>query len=123
MRTAFIVFAHGSRLAAANEAVFAVARALAARGGHELVEAAFLDLAQPDLPGAIDRLVGRDAERIVIIPYFLTPGRHAAEDLNGMLAELARQYAPVRIEATDTLDGHPALETAVLDRARQALES
>ena len=80
-KTGFAVFAHGSKVESANDAVRAVADQLAHDGGYDLVEAAFLELAEPDLNGAVDRLVARGATRVVVIPYFLTLGTHLQRDL------------------------------------------
>jgi len=89
--------------------------------GDYVVEAAFLELGKPDLAGATERLVTRGMERIVVIPYFLTLGTHLQRDLPRLVADVARQYRNVEMEATSPLDGHPALLTALLDRAGEAL--
>jgi sirohydrochlorin ferrochelatase len=63
----FIVFAHGSRIESANQAVRDVAAGMAAaRGG--IVEAAFLELGEPNLTVSAARLVARGATRIVVLP-------------------------------------------------------
>jgi sirohydrochlorin ferrochelatase len=117
--TGLVVFAHGSRVEAANEAVRAVSASLAA-SGDRVVEAAFLELGEPDLPGAVRRLVDRGADRIVVIPYFLTMGRHVERDLPRIVKEISREHESLPIEVTPPLDGHPALLQALLDRAREA---
>jgi sirohydrochlorin ferrochelatase len=71
-----IVFAHGSRIESANEAVRAVTAELARAGGFEHVVPAFLELGQPDLAEAVVHLSGRGVRRILVIPYFLTLGIH-----------------------------------------------
>lgn len=120
MTTAFIVFAHGSRLEAANQAVRDISASLAASGDH-MVEAAYLELGKPDLPGAVDVLVARGAGRIVVIPYFLTLGRHVERDLPRIVKDIAARHAGIDIDVTPPLDGHPALLEILLDRARGAL--
>jgi len=119
--TGIVVFAHGSRIESANQAV----RDLAARmpqAESDLVEPAFLELGRPDLAGAVERLVSRGAARIIVIPYFLTLGTHLQRDLPRLAAEVARRYQNVEIQVTSPLDGHPALLQALLDRARQAAQ-
>lgn len=121
--TGFIVFAHGSRVEAANQAVRDVAAAMADSGRH-VVEPAFLELGQPDLKGAAQRLRARGVSHIVVIPYFLTLGTHLQRDLPKLVREAAESLgAGIEIEVTAPLDGHPALLEALLDRASQALES
>ena len=114
-----VVFAHGSRVESANEAVREVARQLASTGRFD-VEPAFLELGQTDLAGAVELLVSRGAARIVVIPYFLTMGTHLNRDLPGLAADAAKRYKKVEIHVTAPLDGHPALLQALLDRAWQA---
>ncbi|HUA21665.1 MAG TPA: CbiX/SirB N-terminal domain-containing protein [Bryobacteraceae bacterium] len=118
--TGFIVFAHGSRVESANQAVRDVAAQMADSGQH-IVEAAFLELGQPDLAGAAGLLVGRGARRIVVIPYFLTLGTHMQRDLPRLVRAAADAHGGIEMEITSPLDGHPALLQALLDRASEAL--
>ena len=118
--TGFIVFAHGSRVESANQAVRDIAAKMTA-SRSEMVEAAFLELGQPDLASATARLVARGASHIIVIPYFLTLGTHMQRDLPRLAQEAARQNGGVEIEVTSPLDGHPALLEALLDRASEAL--
>jgi len=119
--TGFIVFAHGSRVESANQAVRDVAVKMAAAGGH-LVEPAFLELGDPDLAGAARHLRHRGATRIVVIPYFLTLGTHLQRDLPRLVREAASALGGgVEMHSTPPLDGHPALLQVLLDRASEAL--
>jgi sirohydrochlorin ferrochelatase len=121
LTTAVIVFAHGSRVAAANEAVQAVTREVAATGGFPLAETAFLDCTPPDLAAAVAAVVERGAERVIVVPYFLTLGVHLQRDLPRIVRKLQRIHPGVRIDVTEPLDGHPALARIVVERAQQAI--
>lgn len=118
MTTGIIVFAHGSRIASANDAVRAVTAELEKAGSFDLVEAAFLELGHPDLAVAVARLVGRGARRIVVIPYFLTLGTHLERDLPALVKKAGQEHKDVELLVTPPLDGHPALLEILLDRAR-----
>ena len=118
----FIVFAHGSRIESANQAVRDVAAQMAAAGEH-VVEAAFLELGQPSLNGATQVLVARGAKRIVVIPYFLTLGTHMQRDLPRLAREASDAHGGIEMQITLPLDGHPALVEALLDRASEALNT
>lgn len=120
--TGFVVFAHGSRIESANQAVRDVSVQMAASGPH-IVEPAFLELGEPDLTGAARRLVSRGAKRIVVIPYFLTLGTHMQRDLPRLASEASRANGGIDIQITSPLDGHPGLLKALLDRADEALHS
>ena len=118
--TGLIVFAHGSRVESANQAVRDIAGKMAASRG-EAVEAAFLELGQPDLAGAAARLVARGVSHIIVIPYFLTLGTHMQRDLPRLAQDAARQNGGIEMQVTSPLDGHPGLLEALLDRASEAL--
>ncbi|MGA2039652.1 MAG: CbiX/SirB N-terminal domain-containing protein [Bryobacteraceae bacterium] len=118
MTTGIIVFAHGSRLEPANEAVRAVARQLAAAGRFKAVETAFLELGEPNLEGAVKALVGRGVDDILVVPYFLTLGIHLERDLPSIINQIAGKIESVKIRAAAPLDGHPALVEALLDRIK-----
>lgn len=120
MGAGYIVFAHGSRLESANQAVRDIAAELARAGGFARVEAAFLDLAVPDLAEAVARLADAGADRIVVLPYFLTPGLHTDRDLPALVQDISLQNNGLRVEVTPPLDGHPALLQILLDRAEGA---
>lgn len=119
-KAGYIVFAHGSSIESANEAVRAVAGELARAGGYDTVVAAFLEGGRPDLQTAVGELAARGVTRVVVIPYFLTLGLHLQRDLPRLTGEAARAHAGVEIEVTPPLDGHPAMVEALLDRARES---
>jgi sirohydrochlorin ferrochelatase len=119
--TGYIVFAHGSSVESANQAVRAVAAEMADRGDLKEVVAAFLDGGEPNLQGAVAELAGHGVRRVVVIPYFLTLGLHLQRDLPKLI-ERARVANPgIEIEMTPPLDGHPAMVEALLDRARASV--
>jgi sirohydrochlorin ferrochelatase len=120
--TGLVVFAHGSRVAEANESVEAVAAALANAGGFEHVEPAFLELGTPDLAGAVERLISSGVDEIIVLPYFLTLGTHLRRDLPRIVDGLRSIYKGVAIHVTEPLEGHPALVEVLLDRAKEALD-
>ena len=121
MSTGFVIFAHGSSIESANESVRESTRQFIRQTGFELVETGFLELGRPDLPEAVARIVERGARRVIVVPYFLTAGRHLQVDLPRILDEIGRVHPGVQISATAPLDGHPALATALAARAREAL--
>jgi sirohydrochlorin ferrochelatase len=120
--TAFILFAHGSSVESANEAVRIVAREVARQSDLPIIETAFLEAAKPDLPAAVHGLVEQGFRRIVTIPYFLTLGIHLRRDLPAIVEGLTRMYDGLTLSVTEPLDGHPALTQIVLERAKKATE-
>jgi sirohydrochlorin ferrochelatase len=115
-----IVFAHGSRVEAANQAVRRVAAQLAELGSFHHVEAAFLELGEPSLPGAVTKLVESGIRTIRVIPYFLTSGTHMERDLPRIVRDIVLENKDLQITVTPPLDTHPGLLEILLDRARGA---
>jgi sirohydrochlorin ferrochelatase len=117
--TGYIVFAHGSSVESANEAVREVARQAADRAGWTICETAFLGGGTPSLPVAIDTLVPRGVRRVIVIPYFLTSGTHLERDLPTLVAQSRSAHPGLTIDVAGPLDGHPGMVEAVLDRAKE----
>jgi sirohydrochlorin ferrochelatase len=114
--TAIVLIDHGSREAAANAVVEEVAAALRARLPGRAVEVAHLELAPPGLAEALERCAARGAREVVVVPFFLAPGRHSAHDIPRLAAEAAARHPEVSIRVAAPLGAHPALVEAVLDR-------
>lgn len=119
MTTGYIVFAHGSSIESANDAVRTVAAEMARRGGLEIVEPAFLEGGKPNLAGALDAIASR-VSHVVVVPYFLTLGLHLQRDLPKLIDEVKRAHPHLRIDVAAPLDQHPAMVDALLDRARES---
>jgi sirohydrochlorin cobaltochelatase len=111
-----VLFAHGSTVASANDAVHAVTAELQRRTGIP-VETAFLECAPPTLADAVAALVGRGVVDVVVVPYFLTSGIHLKRDLPRLVEELRPRYSEVHFSVAQPLDGHPALIDILMDRS------
>jgi sirohydrochlorin ferrochelatase len=118
-----VVFAHGSRVESANQSVRLVASELARAGNFPHVEAAFLELGEPDLAGAVAKLVEQGVERILVLPYFLTLGLHMERDLPRLTQAISNRYRGLEILVGPPLEGHRALIDILLDRSLSILRS
>ncbi len=80
---ALLIVAHGSRRAESNTEIETLTSEVARRAGSkfDLVECAFLELAEPLIPDGINGLVERGAKSIVVVPYFLAKGAHVKDDI------------------------------------------
>lgn len=120
MSRGVVIFAHGSSVESANDAVRQVAKTAAEAGGFALYEPAFLECAQPDLGAAVDRLVTRGASEVLVVPYFLTLGIHLQRDLPRMVRAVEERHPNLKVAVTPPLDGHPALAEILVERAKGA---
>lgn len=88
-RRALVLVAHGSRRESSNEEVRRVAAQLAEVGGqYERVMAAFLELAEPLIPDGVQQCLDAGMEEVVVLPYFLSAGRHVVEDIPAEVAKV-----------------------------------
>ncbi len=117
--TILILFAHGSQAPQANAAVVNLASQVAARAGCPAI-AAFLEIAEPDLPAAVNRAAVGGAKRVIIVPYFLTLGMHVQRDLPEIIRRQQSLHPEVEFRIAQPLEGHPCLPDALLDRMREA---
>jgi sirohydrochlorin ferrochelatase len=118
--TGYVVFAHGSSIESANEAVRIVAAEMARKGGSRLgglVVPAFLEGGSPSLQGAIEELVAGGVNRVIVIPYFLTLGLHLQRDLPKLVDAARGVHTGLEIVVREPLDGHPGMAEMLLDRA------
>ena len=120
--TAVLLIAHGSRHAPANEDLFRIAGRIAELGEYRIVEPAFLELTEPDIASGGDRCVERGADRVLMIPYFLSAGVHLIRDLTAAREDLKHRHPTVEFRLGPPLGPDPLLERLVAKRVRQ-LES
>ncbi len=118
--TALLVIAHGSRQPEANADLHQVVELLRQRGSFAIVEPGFLELASPTIAGAAGRCTAQGAERVILLPYFLSPGVHARDDLEEHRRRLAQEFPRVEFRLAAPLGPHPALIDVALERARDA---
>jgi sirohydrochlorin ferrochelatase len=95
MKRAVIIVDHGSRQPDANRTLEDVARLVQAQTANR-VYVAHMELAEPSLGQAFDAAVSDGAGFIIVVPYFLSPGRHSQEDIPRMCEEAAARHPNVR---------------------------
>lgn len=123
MSSAILLIAHGSRRATANSDLVRLAELVRGRRPEEIVEIAYLELAEPTIPQAAARCVERGATRVRMSPFFLSAGTHIAEDLTGFRDEFATNYPGVEFRLCPPLGLHPLLVEAVFDRLEENWQS
>lgn len=118
-RTAVLLIAHGSRRAEANQDLVELADKLRNRTPFKIIEASYLELAQPDISEGGRRCVGQGAQRVLMLPYFLSAGTHVMTDLERFRTELSAAHAGVVFHLCAPLGLHPLMVDIVLDRLQQ----
>lgn len=122
LKCGVLVVGHGSRREEANRDVRAAAVQIGKCGGFPLVQAAFLEIEQPDISAGFKRLVKRGARSITVHPYFLSPGRHTRGDLPREVRAVAVDFPDVSYRITEPLAAHPFVIAASVERIREAID-
>ena len=117
--TAVLLIAHGSRHVPANEDLILMAGRIAGSGEYPIVEAAFLELAAPDIAEGGARCVERGASLVLMVPYFLSSGVHLIRDLTAARDALIARHLAVEFRLGPPLGPDPLLDELVARRARQ----
>ena len=121
MKTAILLMGHGSRVAAANDALYEVAAMVRDTCNFEIVEVAFREMHAPDIQTGIDRCVAKGAGRILLYPYFLFAGAHVLEDLPEEMEAAAARYPGLELLLGKPLGVHPKLGEIVCERIGESL--
>ena len=118
-----LLVAHGSRREASNTEVRQLAAALAPRatGRFDGVSCAFLEIAEPSIPDGIEAAVQAGAAEVVIMPYFLSAGRHVAEDIPREVGGKQAEHPQVRMHITPYLGLAPGVPDILLGLAADCM--
>jgi sirohydrochlorin ferrochelatase len=115
-----LLIAHGSRHTEANADLEYVAAELRRRGRYGIVVASFLELAEPGIEAGGVHCVEHGAERVILLPYFLSAGVHVRRDLTEACRRLAERFPHVQFRLAEPLGRHLGLLDVVADRATEA---
>jgi sirohydrochlorin ferrochelatase len=113
---AILLIAHGSRRAEANDDLLRLAGQVRERVPAAIVEAAYLELAEPSVPAAAARCIEQGATEIRLLPYFLSPGMHVTRDLEDYRRQFAGRHPGVEFVLCPPLGPHPLIVETVLER-------
>ncbi len=117
--TALLLIAHGSRRPEANADLVYVAEAMWERGRYPIVQVSYLELAEPGIEAGGVLCVERGATTVILLPYFLSPGKHMVEDLTAARDRLRERFPDVRFTLAEPLGRHPLLLDVLEQRAHE----
>lgn len=107
IKTAIILFGHGSRDALWHLPIQAVAQRIRLSSPTTTVVCAYLELTEPTLLATAADLANSGVTHISILPMFLGVGRHAREDLPALTSELKHNQPQVEFKVLATVGEHP----------------
>lgn len=120
---ALILVDHGSKVEEANRLLEKVAETIRSSPDcrFDIVEACHMEIAEPDISRAFEKCVKSGADRIVVHPYFLVPGRHSKTDIPRMAREAASKYPDISFTVTEPLGLHENIVKVVLEKSHSCL--
>ena len=81
----------------------------------------YLELAEPTIPQGAQACVERGAQRVVMLPYFLSAGEHVCGDLERYRQEFSSAHPNTEFRLCSPLGLHPLVVDAVLARLDEGL--
>ena len=120
--TGLIIVDHGSKRRESNEMLELFVERFAAQSDYKVIEPAHMELAEPSIAMAFDRCVSRGARRVVVMPYFLLPGRHWSSDIPHLTAQAAAKHPGIEFMVAAPLGLHPLMMQIVESRIEHCLK-
>lgn len=123
MITGIIIVDHGSRSERSNAlletVVYRFSNCFADR--FPIVEGAHMELQEPSLKHAFARCVDRGADHVIVVPFFLAPGKHMTSDIPRLAIEAAEWFPGTSVQIADPLGCDDLLVQLLGRRAEEAL--
>jgi len=117
---ALLVVAHGSRRAESNDEIRQLTACLErqAEGAFGDVRCAFLELAEPSIPDGLREAIRAGAGEVVVLPYFLSAGRHVVKDIPAEVDSVRREHPDVSISLAPYLGASEGMIGLLLQQAQ-----
>jgi len=111
-----LVVAHGSRREQSNDEVRELTARLRQQSSAEFgqVSCAFLELAEPSIPDGIEQCIAAGAQEVVVLPYFLSAGRHVVKDIPAEVAGKQAEHPDVAINIAPYLGASSSIVDLML---------
>lgn len=119
--TDLLLVAHGSRRQASNDEIRLMAKKTGeATQQYTNVHCAFLELCEPSIPNGIRQCILNGAKKVVVLPCFLSAGRHVAVDIPEEVAIVQNEHPEVDIKIAPYIGASIDLIDLLLNLAKLA---
>ena len=119
---ALLIVAHGSRNKDSVVEIENLASTIRPLPGqYDIVQHAFLELAQPDIVTGLDSLIKQGAKDIVILPYFLARGNHVMLDIPQEVNQLMQSNDSIKITTLPHLGANQNMPAFVVEHISETL--
>lgn len=116
-RPGIALFAHGSRDPLWRAPMEAVRLRIKAQHPQLPVCCCYLELCAPTLQDAVQELVSRGVDHVTVVPMFLGTGKHAREDLPGLMQSLRSTHPTVQFQVQQAIGEDPRMTALMADIA------
>ena len=112
-----LTVSHGSRILEANNDMLHLAEEIgsASTNHFQFVRHAFLEFVAPSMEDQIEHLASKGVKDIVILPLFLTKGKHVSKDIPMIMEATSQKYQEISFTASDHLGGFQSLKDVIID--------
>jgi len=117
-----IIVDHGSVRDQSNQLLEQVAARFGTKSGCPIVEPAHMELAEPGIAAAFDQCVAQGAGHIVVIPYFLGPGKHWDTDIPRLTADAASKHNGTSFQIAQPIGTHDLMQEVIAARLSECLD-
>jgi sirohydrochlorin cobaltochelatase len=118
---AIILFGHGARDVRWREPFDRLAALWQDQYPSAPVELAFLEMMQPSLEEAVEKLSSKGATVLTVVPVFFGRGGHLRNDFPVLLEECRAKFPDVQLSATPAVGEDLAVLQAIVDFGARAL--
>lgn len=113
-----LLVAHGSRRKASNDEIRAlIERLRAVAEPFDYLACAFLEIAEPSIPDGLRQAISKGATEVVVLPYFLSAGRHVVTDIPAEIEPVQKQYPSVAIHLAPYLGAAEGVVGLLMEQA------
>ena len=119
--THLLVVAHGSRRDESNIEIGDLVARL--RNNSSLfigIDYAFLEIAKPSIQEALRQQIAQGAVDIIVLPYFLSAGRHVMTDIPEQVKQVSTDEPSIKIKIAPYLGASKKIEALLIDQALSA---
>ena len=85
---------------------------------YDLIEHAYLEIAEPGLPECIDQVIKNGAKNITVFPYFLNSGNHVKRDIPAIIEKAVSKYPDCNFNISAFIGMHADMPQLVLQQSR-----
>jgi sirohydrochlorin cobaltochelatase len=118
---AIIFFGHGARDLRWREPFDRLAALWQAQNPNTPAELAFLELMQPSLSGAIQKIITQGIKDITVIPVFFGQGSHLRNDFPKILEECRIEFSDISLNAIPAVGENLLVLQAIINYSENAL--